>query len=312
MVSFSHSAANLVAVRALARLAVGEAALRLDVVPLFETGADLEAASEVLDARVGLESTKRWLEGNGPSRRGDAGLPDSARTSARGGDLTLADAQRSMVDWAGRSQIEMTMFHGRGGSLGRGGGPLHRAITAQPRFGERPAQGDRAGRGGLARYADTTIAQRHLERLTTAVLLAGNEDVQAANAAAAQRYTDLAQQLITVSRETYRRLVETPGFADVLAQASPLEEIGELRLGSRPVRRSGASSGRSLSDLRAIPWVFAWSQTRANIPGWFGLGSALAAIEDTDMLGEAYRPGRCSPPDRYRRNEPGQEQPESC
>jgi phosphoenolpyruvate carboxylase len=141
----------------------------------------------------------------------------------------------------------------------------------------------------FARYADTTIAQRHLERLTTAVLLAGNEDVQAANAAAAARYTELAQQLITVSRETYRRLVETPGFADVLAQASPLEEIGELRLGSRPVRRGGGSSGRSLSDLRAIPWVFAWSQTRANIPGWFGLGSALAAVDDVDMLRDAYR-----------------------
>jgi phosphoenolpyruvate carboxylase len=291
VVSFSHSAANLVAVRALARLAVGEAALRLDVVPLFETGADLEAASEVLDAWVGLESTKRWLEGNGRHAEVMLGYSDSAKDiGPAAATLTLADAQRSMVDWAGRSQIEMTMFHGRGGSLGRGGGPLHRAITAQPPGSVNGRlKVTEQGEVVFARYADTTIAQRHLERLTTAVLLAGNEDVQAANAAAAQRYTDLAQQLITVSRETYRRLVETPGFADVLAQASPLEEIGELRLGSRPVRRSGASSGRSLSDLRAIPWVFAWSQTRANIPGWFGLGSALAAIEDTDMLSEAYR-----------------------
>jgi len=80
-----------------------------------------------------------------------------------------------------------------------------------------------------------------------------------------------------------------PGFADLLAEASPLEEIGELRMGSRPVRRSAATTGRELSDLRAIPWVFAWSQTRANIPGWYGLGSALAAVDDVGLLRHAYR-----------------------
>ena len=79
-----------------------------------------------------------------------------------------------------------------------------------------------------------------------------------------------------------------PGFADVLAEASPLEEIGDLRMGSRPVRRSAATSGRELSDLRAIPWVFAWSQTRANIPGWYGLGTALAEVGDTAVLRDAY------------------------
>ena len=140
----------------------------------------------------------------------------------------------------------------------------------------------------FARYADTTIAQRHLERLTTAVLLAATRTFRRP-AAAAQRYTDLAQQPITVSRETYRRPVETPVLPMCRAQASPLEEIGELRLGSRPVRRSGASSGRSPSDLRAISLGLRLVPDPANIPGWLGLGSALAAIEDTDMLGEAYR-----------------------
>ena len=83
--------------------------------------------------------------------------------------------------------------------------------------------------------------------------------------------------------------MQTPGFADVVALSSPLEEIGELRMGSRPVRRSGAGSGRDLADLRAIPWVFAWAQIRANVPGWYGLGSALAAVGDVDLLRTAAR-----------------------
>jgi phosphoenolpyruvate carboxylase len=136
----------------------------------------------------------------------------------------------------------------------------------------------------FARYGDTTVAQRHLERITTAVLLADTPAVAQRNADAAERYAELGAQVERVSREAYRRLIESPGFADVLAAASPLEEIGDLRLGSRPVRRSGASSGRSLSDLRAIPWVFAWSQTRANLPGWFGLGSGLDSVGDLELV----------------------------
>ena len=291
VVSFSHTAANLVAVRALARLAVGGTRLRLDVIPLFETGADLSAASAVLDEWVILPSTRSWLEQNGGTAEVMLGYSDSAKDiGPAAATLTLAEAQSSMVDWADRNGVSLTMFHGRGGSLGRGGGPLHRAITAQP-------PGSVAGRLKVteqgevvfARYADTTIAQRHLERLTTAVLLAGSPGVERRNAGAAQRYAGLAERVSETSQRTYRALVETPGFADVLAEASPLEEIGELRMGSRPVRRSAATTGRSLSDLRAIPWVFAWAQTRANIPGWYGLGSGLTAVGDMDLLREAYR-----------------------
>lgn len=291
IVSFSHSAANLVAVRALARLAVGGMPLRLDVIPLFETGADLAAASTVLDDWAGLPSTRTWLAGTDNSAEVMLGYSDSAKDiGPAAATLTLATAQSAMVEWAGRNGISLTMFHGRGGSLGRGGGPLHRAIIAQP-------PGSVAGRLKVteqgevvfARYADTTIAQRHLERLTTAVLLAGSPQVEQHNAEAAQRYSALGEQLAQTSQQVYRDLVEMPGFADVLAQASPLEEIGDLRMGSRPVRRSAATSGRSLSDLRAIPWVFAWSQTRANIPGWYGLGSALAAVNDIELLWDAYR-----------------------
>jgi len=290
IVSFSHSAANLVAVRALARLAVGSAPLRLDVVPLFETGADLAAADAVLADWLELASTTQWLESTGRRVEVMLGYSDSAKdVGPTAATLTLAQAQTAMVAWAQTHDIELTMFHGRGGSLGRGGGPLHRAVTAQP-----PGSVDgrlkvtEQGEVVFARYADTTIAQRHLERLTTAVLLAGTQEVGRRNAQAASRFAALGEQLSQASRAAYWDLVRTPGFADVLAEASPLEEIGELRMGSRPARRSAATSGRELSDLRAIPWVFAWSQTRANIPGWYGLGTGLAAVDDVDVLRQAY------------------------
>ncbi|MFC6239652.1 phosphoenolpyruvate carboxylase [Longivirga aurantiaca] len=291
VVSFSQTSAHLVAVRALARLAVGDRPLRLDVVPLFETGEDLHGATAVLDGWLPLRSTQDWLAGTGRAVEVMLGYSDSAKdVGPAAATIALSEAQSRLVAWAGRHAVGLTLFHGRGGSLGRGGGPLHRAVTAQP-----PGSVDgrlkvtEQGEVIFARYGDTTVAQRHLERMTTAVLLADTAAVAERNASAAQRYADLAATVERASREEYRRLVETPGFADVLADASPLEEIGELRLGSRPVRRSGAESGRSLSDLRAIPWVFAWSQTRANLPGWYGIGSGLSAVGDIELLQRAYR-----------------------
>jgi len=291
VVSFSQTPAHLAAVRALARLAVGDSPLRLDVVPLFETGADLSAAVDTLDGWLALRGTQRWLAARERRVEIMLGYSDSAKdVGPASATLNLARTQGELVAWACGHQLRLTLFHGRGGSLGRGGGPLHRAITAQP-------PGSVAGRLKVteqgevvfARYADTTLAQRHLERLTTAVLLADTPATSARNASAATRFADIGAVVAQASQAAYRALVETPGFADVVADASPLEEIGDLRLGSRPVRRSGAAGGRDLADLRAIPWVFAWAQTRVNLPGWFGLGSGLAAVDDHDRLRDAYR-----------------------
>jgi len=291
VVSFTQAPAHLAAVRALARLAVGDSPLRLDVVPLLETGADLKAAVPTLDGWMALRGTQNWLAERGPSIEIMLGYSDSAKdVGPASATLNLARTQRELVDWAQRHDIALTLFHGRGGSLGRGGGPLHRAIAAQP-------TGSVAGRLKVteqgevifARYADATLAQRHLERLTTAVLLADTPDNTERNTASAMRFADAGSVVADASQQAYRALVQTPGFADVLADASPLEELGDLRLGSRPVRRSGAATGRDLADLRAIPWVFAWAQARANIPGWFGLGTGLAAVGDYDQLRAAYR-----------------------
>lgn len=291
IVSFSRNAADLAAVRALARLAVGTRPLRLTVVPLFETGADLENAPRILRDWAALPATIEHLESSGRVVEVMVGYSDSAKdVGPASATLTLGRAEEELVAWAREAGVQLTLFHGRGGSLGRGGGPLHRAIMAQPsgsvdgRF-----KVTEQGEVIFARYGDRTIGQRHLERLTSAVLLADEPERAAARDAAARRFADVAAVVDAQSRGCYRALVEQPGFADLLADVSPLDEIGELRLGSRPARRSGANSGRGLDDLRAIPWVFSWAQTRVTLPGWYGIGSGLAAVDDLDALRAAYR-----------------------
>ena len=150
----------------------------------------------------------------------------------------------------------------------------------------------------FARYGQPAIARRHLEQVTSAVLLASSPDRTGDASEVAGRFRPLADLIDDAARQAFRGLVESVGFADWFARISPLGEIGGLRIGSRPARRG--LSQVSLDDLRAIPWVFAWSQTRVNLPGWFGLGSGLAAAGG-DGDGRAWpscagptRSGRCS------------------
>jgi phosphoenolpyruvate carboxylase len=197
--------------------------------------------------------------------------------------LALYEAQARLAAWAERRAIRLTLFHGRGGALGRGGGPANRAVLAQ-------APGSVAGRFKVteqgevifARYGNAVIARRHLEQVASAVLVASSPRRREAPAEPASRYRELARTIDSAARSAYRALVETEGFAEWFARVSPLEELGRLRIGSRPARRAG---GRRLEDLRAIPWVFAWAQTRLNLPGWYGLGSGLAAAELADLRG---------------------------
>lgn len=291
IVSFSQSPAHLVAVRALARLAVGSRPLELDVVPLFETGADLAAAADTLEGWLALTSTQQWVAARDRRVEVMLGYSDSAKdVGPTAATLGLHSTQSALVDWARRHELVLTLFHGRGGSLGRGGGPLGRAIAAQPsgsvdgRF-----KVTEQGEVIFARYSDVRIAQKHLERVASAVLLTDEPSHAAARDAARDRYAQLSRQLDSSSRTAFRSLVETDGFADFFALSSPLDLLADLRLGSRPARRSGVDRGRSLDDLRAIPWVFAWSMTRVNLPGWFGLGSGLAALGDLDEARRAYR-----------------------
>jgi phosphoenolpyruvate carboxylase len=289
VVSFCSNAMDLAAVAALARAAVGDRPLQLTVVPLFETGEDLAHCTDVLDEWLSLPGAAKALDARDRRLEVMLGYSDSAKDiGPLAATLQLYDAQSALASWAARNDVKLTLFHGRGGSLGRGGGPVNRAILAQPPGSVRHRfKVTEQGEVIFARYGNPAIAVRHLEQVTSAVLLAETPAVAERNAAAAARFEALARTMADASRSAYRELVETDGFADFFARVSPLEELSDLALGSRPARRS-ATASRSLADLRAIPWVFAWSQTRVNLTGWYGLGSGLAAVDDIEALRTAY------------------------
>lgn len=277
VVSFTTKAADLAAVRALARIAVPDGSLEIDVVPLFETRDDLSRAVSILDDYIALPGVQSWLAARGRRVEVMLGYSDSAKdVGPASATLTLYDAQAALTRWAHDNGITLTLFHGRGGALGRGGGPAHRAVRGQ-------APGSVAGRFKLteqgevvfARYGTLEIAERHIEQVTAAVLIASTPAEEQRMIAIGQRFETLSGQLEVAARTAYRGLVERPGFAEYVALVSPLEELGELSIGSRPARRGVTSD---LVDLRAIPWVFAWTQTRCNLSGWYGLGSGLAAV----------------------------------
>ncbi len=289
VVSFTRGADDIAAVYELAEYAApsGEAPV-LDVVPLFESGDDLANAPAVLDEMLELVPVRRRLDQTGRRLEVMLGYSDSAKELGPAtAMLTLYDAQAELAGWARRRDVRLTLFHGRGGALGRGGGPANRAVLAQ-------APGSVAGRLKVteqgevifARYGHEAIARRHLEQVSSAVLLASSPAVEQRSADATERFRELAERVSDGARAEYRSLVETAGFAEWFARVSPLEEIGRLGLGSRPARRHARTP--DLGDLRAIPWVFAWAQTRLNLPGWYGLGTGLSTIEGLDELRRAY------------------------
>ncbi len=290
IVSFTQSAEDLANVHRLARYAVGDGGRMpvLDVVPLFETFADLQAAPGILAEIVQHPEFADRLTRTGMRLEVMLGYSDSSKdVGPVAATLALYEAQADIAAWAKAEGIELTLFHGRGGALGRGGGPANSAILAQPphsvdgRF-KLTEQGEVI----FARYGDPEIAMRHIDQVAAAVLLASAPSIERRNSGAARKFADVAATMDAASRQRFFDLVKAPGFAPWFAQVTPMEEIGLLALGSRPARRG--LSVESLADLRAIPWVFAWAQARINLAGWFGLGTALDAVGDEELLREAY------------------------
>jgi phosphoenolpyruvate carboxylase len=288
VVSFTRSAADIAAVYRLAELAVRSGPPPvLDVIPLFESGADLANAARVLDGMLELEPVAARLAA-GAAGGGCGGLEvmlgysDSAKELGPvSATLALYDAQERLARWAADHGVRLTLFHGRGGALGRGGGPAGRAVLAQaPGSVDGRLKVTEQGEVIFARYGHPVIARRHLEQVTSAVLLASAPAVLARGREAARRFRPVADRMAVAALRAYRDLVEADGFAGWLARISPLEELGRMRIGSRPPRRGAAAAPGppDLAELRAIPWVFAWAQTRLNLPGWYGLGSGLAAV----------------------------------
>jgi len=274
VVSFTTSAADIAAVYELAELACDPQPPVLDVVPLFESGEDLANAIAILDGMIALEPVARRLAITGRRLEVMLGYSDSAKELGTvSATFRLFDVQLRLARWAAKHEIKLVLFHGRGGALGRGGGPAGRAVLAQaPGSVDGRFKVTEQGEVIFARYGHPVIGQRHLEQVTSAVLLASAGSATEP----APEFAPVTEALEAGALAAYRELVTADGFAEWFARMSPLAEIGAMRLGSRPARR-GLAAPAELADLRAIPWVFAWSQTRVNLPGWYGLGSGLAA-----------------------------------
>jgi phosphoenolpyruvate carboxylase len=261
----------------------------LPVVPLFETIADLERSTTILDAFLAHPVTRRTLEA-----RRDAGVTDGlvqqvmigySDSNKDGGILAslwnLYRAQQNLVAVGEKHGVRIVFFHGRGGTISRGAGPTHRFINALPQGtinGEMRVT--EQGESISQKYANHITAVHNLELLTAGTtqnsLL---QDVAVRNEGAQAKVMD---RLAEFSREAYQSLIHTPRFIEFFRQATPIDVIEASRIGSRPSRRTGAAS---LEDLRAIPWVFAWSQSRFYLSGWYGVGSALARLKEEDPKG---------------------------
>jgi phosphoenolpyruvate carboxylase len=282
IVSMTRGPADILSVLLLARWAGCAPGLR--IVPLFETLTDLEAAPRILGELFSLPAYRAHVDGCGGEQMVMIGYSDSNKD---GGYLAaswaLYRAQESIARACEDHGVELTIFHGRGGTVARGGGPAGRAIRAQPPATLRGRfRVTEQGETIASRYADPALAHRHLDQIVSAVLLASAAPVASDTPGAWRAAMD---EMGTAAREAYHDLVErTPGFLDYWRAATPIDEISRLRLGSRPTARRGGALTRG--TVRAIPWVFSWMQSRFNLPGWYGLG-ALAII-DGERLREMY------------------------
>jgi phosphoenolpyruvate carboxylase len=274
----------------------------LDVVPLLESSDALTGAGALLDALLADPAYRAHLRSRGNSQEVMLGYSDSSKESGfLAANWQLYRAQEALAATARRNEVHLVLFHGRGGAIGRGGGPANRAILAQaPGSVDGGLKFTEQGEVIAAHYADVAIAQRHLEQVTAAVLLASTPQHEAAVQAAAGTGYATMTELAAISRTAYRSLVDRPAFAAFFQAATPIDLIAGLGLGSRPSSRPGGRGGQravapDIGSLRAIPWVFAWSQSRANLPGWYGLGTALEAVTSrggqpvVEHLEELYR-----------------------
>ena len=249
----------------------------MDIVPLFETIDDLQAGAGILDKLWALPLYREHLRRRGDIQEVMLGYSDSNKD---GGYLqanwALYDAELALVDLCTTHNIELRLSHGRGGAVGRGGGPTYDAILAQPKGAvSGSVRITEQGEVISAKYGAPETARRHLEAFVSGALEASLLDTEPI--ADPDRAYAIMRELAAESGRRYAELIEDPGFIEYFTQSTPLHEIGDLNLGSRPAARKQTTA---ISDLRAIPWVLSWSQSRTNIPGWFGVGSAVSRWVD--------------------------------
>ena len=245
----------------------------VDVIPLFETIEDLQAGADVLRAAWDIPVYRAYVSARGDLQEVMLGYSDSNKDGGYfAANWALYDAEVAIVAAAKDNDIRLRLFHGRGGTVGRGGGPSYEAILAQP---SGAVQGSvritEQGEIISAKYGHPAAARRNLAALVSATIESTLLDVDDLKNPA--RAHEIMSEISDLSREAYSKLMhEDPGFIDFFTSSTPVDEIGSLNIGSRPTSRKQT---QTISDLRAIPWVLSWSQQRSMVPGWFGVGSAL-------------------------------------
>ena len=288
VISMSHSVSDLLEVLLLAKEAglVDPSARHADllVVPLFETVEDLQRAPEVMEQLFQTPIYRDLLPKVGTQglllQELMLGYSDSNKDSGfLSSNWEIHQAQIALQDLASRQGIALRLFHGRGGSVGRGGGPAYQAILAQP---SGTLQGrikiTEQGEVLASKYSLPELALYNLETVTTAVV---QNSLVTNQLDATPNWNELMSRLAKSSRRHYRALVhDNPDLVAFFQQVTPIEEISKLQISSRPARRK--SGARDLSSLRAIPWVFGWTQSRFLLPSWFGVGSALSEELEAD------------------------------
>ena len=255
---------------------VGSDFARLQLVPLFETIEDLENSYEIMDNYLALDIVKKWVKDNKDYQEIMLGYSDSNKD---GGYLSsgwsLYKAQQDLSSLGNKHGIKITFFHGRGGTVGRGGGPSYDAIISQP-LGSVQDRIRLTEQGEIiaAKYGNKDAAYYNLETLFSAVIERMNADMVNIDIRDIPEIKDMMDEIVEDSYKTYRKLVfEDPNFYNYFFEATPIKEVSSLNIGSRPASRKKITD---IGGLRAIPWVFSWSQSRIMLPGWYGVGTAFS------------------------------------